>query len=124
MVGQPEIDEQRTAPSVDGSSCAFWDLIAQDAARWVTKEKGAVAFFPLPDAALAPGHTLVVPRRHCHAGVLDVEPDDLAVTRDRVQRVSEAMITHLGASGVCVFNASGPDSGRSLDHLHFHVVPR
>ena len=34
------------------------------------------------------------------------------------------MVSELGASGVCVLNASGPDSGHSVDHLHFHVVPR
>ncbi len=123
-VGETEVNEQQAAASADGSSRVFCDLIAQGAARWVTKEKGAVAFFPLPDAAIAPGHTLVVPRRHCHAGVLDVEPRDLALTVDLVQRVSQAMITHLGASGVCVLNASGPNSGRSVDHVHFHVVPR
>jgi histidine triad (HIT) family protein len=34
------------------------------------------------------------------------------------------MVAALGATGVCVLNASGPGSGRSVDHLHLHVVPR
>jgi histidine triad (HIT) family protein len=34
------------------------------------------------------------------------------------------MVERLGATGVCLLNASGPGSGRSVDHLHLHVVPR
>lgn len=104
--------------------CVFCDLIAADSAQWVAKEPTAVAFSPLPGSEIAPGHTLVVPRRHCDLGVLDVEPDSLAATTELVRRISRAMVDGLGATGVCVLNASGPGSGRSLDHLHFHVVPR
>ena len=50
--------------------CVFCDLIRTGAARWVTQDEDAVAFLPLADAMLAPGHTLVVPREHC-VGVLD-----------------------------------------------------
>ena len=35
-----------------------------------------------------------------------------------------APLEKLGATGVCLLNASGPGSGRSVDHLHLHVVPR
>lgn len=104
--------------------CVFCDLITADSAQWVAKEQAAVAFSPLPGSEIAPGHTLVVPRRHCDLGVLDVGPDDLASTTELVRRVARVMVDALGATGVCVLNASGPDSGRSLDHLHFHVVPR
>ncbi len=40
------------------------------------------------------------------------------------QRVAQAQTRALGATGVNVLNASGPHSGQSVAHLHFHVVPR
>lgn len=102
--------------------CVFCDLLTTGDARWVAREDHAVAFLPLPEGALAPGHTLVIPRRH-YDGLLDVPAHDLAETMGLVQRVGKATVTALGAEGVVVLNASGPESGRSVAHLHFHVVP-
>lgn len=103
-------------------SCVFCRLLATGNAQWVAQEPDAVAFLPLPVTALAPGHTLVVPRRHC-VGVLDADDDTLAATTRLVRRVGRAMRRGLGCSGVVVLNASGPHSGQSVPHLHFHVVP-
>ena len=104
-------------------ACVFCDLIASGAGSWVAQEADAVAFLTLRDGALAPGHMLVVPRDHC-VGVLDASPEALAATMGLVQRVSVAMTEVLGATGVVLLNASGPFSGQSVGHLHFHVVPR
>ncbi|MDX6317814.1 MAG: histidine triad family protein [Nocardioidaceae bacterium] len=103
-------------------ACVFCDLMATGDANWVTRGRDAVAFLPLPDSALAPGHTLVVPRRHC-SSVLDATADVLLATTLLTQRVAGAMQRGLAATGVVVLNASGPHSGQSVDHLHFHVVP-
>jgi histidine triad (HIT) family protein len=105
-------------------ACVFCGLISADSARWIAKEDAAVAFLPLPGEEISPGHTLVVPRRHTSAGVLDVQPPDLAQVMDLAQRIAQKMVERLGATGVCLLNASGPGSGRSVDHLHVHVVPR
>jgi histidine triad (HIT) family protein len=105
-------------------ACVFCGLISADSARWIAKESAAVAFLPLPGEEIAPGHTLVVPRRHTTAGVLDAQPRDLAQVIDLAQRIAQKMVEKLGATGVCLLNASGPGSGRSVDHLHLHVVPR
>lgn len=56
-------------------------------------------------------------------GVLDAPAEDLAAAMALVQLVGHAMEDALGATGVVVLNASGPDSGQSVTHLHFHVVP-
>ncbi|MGN6331278.1 MAG: HIT family protein [Motilibacteraceae bacterium] len=104
------------------TECVFCTLMETGEARWVHRGEDAVAFLPLPEGELAPGHTLVVPREHA-VGVQDVSPEALASTSLLVQRVSHSMRDALGAPGVVVLNASGPSSGQSVDHLHFHVVP-
>jgi len=106
------------------SSCVFCQLLTDaHPVTWVAREEGAVAFLPLPNSALAPGHTLVAPTVHA-LGVQDVPTDSLVSTMALVQRVSVAMRAALGATGVNVLNASGPGSEQSVPHLHFHVVPR
>jgi histidine triad (HIT) family protein len=59
----------------------------------------ALAFTVLDAAALAPGHVLVIPRRHC-------------------------VLRALPANGVNLLSAFGPGSDQSVDHWHMHVVPR
>jgi histidine triad (HIT) family protein len=103
--------------------CAFCDLIETGRVRWVSRRGAAVAFLPLPDAELAPGHTLVVSREHV-VGVTDAPEGAVAAVAELVRRVSQAMLSALGASGVVVLHASGPNSGQTVPHMHFHVVPR
>ena len=104
-------------------SCVFCELFAADAAQWVAREADAVAFLPLPDSSLAPGHTLVAPRRHC-VGVLDADEDTLLATMRLIQRVGWAMRSALAATGIVTLSASGPHSGQSVAHWHVHVMPR
>jgi len=103
--------------------CAFCDLMDSGDARWVAREPTVVAFLPLPGTELAPGHTLVVPRRHA-VSILDADEGAVTAAAALVRRVSRAMVTALDATGVVVLNASGPGSGQTVPHLHFHVVPR
>lgn len=109
---------------MDENPCVFCSIIeGRSPAQWVAREDAAVAFLPLPTSALAPGHTLVASTAHV-LGVQDASPRDLAMTMALVSRISRAMQTGLGATGVNVLNASGPGSEQSVPHLHFHVVPR
>jgi galactose-1-phosphate uridylyltransferase len=57
--------------------CIFCQLIESDSARWAIKRDAAVAFLPLDP--LAPGHTLVAPRRHSR-DLSDIGEGDLAAT--------------------------------------------
>lgn len=108
-------------PGAGRHACVFCEIFATGGAAWVAQEDNALAFLPNADP-LAPGHTLVAPRTRC-VGILDVPPAVLTATVDLVQRVGLAMTTGLGATGIVVLNASGPHSGQSVPHLHFHVVP-
>jgi histidine triad (HIT) family protein len=100
-------------------SCVFCSLLLNEApADWITREEHAAAFLPLPASSLAPGHTLVTPTVH------DAGPSSLAATMALVQAVSLAMREALGAPGVNLLSASGPESEQSVAHLHVHVIPR
>lgn len=103
-------------------ACVFCELLVSGDAQWVAQNDVAVAFLPLADGTLAPGHTLVAPREHC-VGVLDASVEALGAASVLIQQVARAMRRGLGSTGVVVLNASGPNSGQSVDHLHFHVVP-
>lgn len=104
-------------------TCTFCRIISgNERAVWIEREELAVAFAPLPESALAPGHTLVVPVPHS-VDLLSADREALSATIALAQRVARAMRGALGASGVVVLQASGAVSARSVPHLHFHVVP-
>ncbi len=104
------------------SRCVFCDLIRDDAAIWVAVEDEAVAFKPLPEDTLAPGHTLVIPRAH-REGLFGPSDSELSSAMSLVRRIATAMRTALGSTGTFVIQASGPDSGGTVPHFHVHVVP-
>ncbi len=102
--------------------CVFCDLIRDDSATWVALEADAVAFKPLPEDTLAPGHTLVIPRSH-REGLFGPTELELTAVMSLVRRVAASMRSELGSTGTFLLQASGPDSGGTVPHLHFHVLP-
>lgn len=102
--------------------CVFCDLIRDDSAIWVAVEDQAVAFKPLPEDTLAPGHTLVIPREH-REGLFGSSDSELSAVMSLVRKVAAALRTELGSTGTVLLQASGPDSGGTVPHLHFHVLP-
>lgn len=69
------------------------------------------------------GHTLVVPKEHCEC-VLDCKDEILAKVMATVKKVSNHYVKKCGFKGVNVLNASGEEAQQSVNHLHFHILPR
>lgn len=104
--------------------CVFCRIINDHAqATVVYEDEDVLGFFPLPEGRLADGHVLVVPKRHS-ADLFDTDVSLLSAVTVGIRRVADGIRAALGASGVNVLNASGPNSDQSVFHLHFHVVPR
>lgn len=104
--------------------CVFCSLLSGTlSADWVWRGPSASALLPLRQGWLAPGHTLVISNEHA-VGVQDVSSVGLQEVALLVQRIAQQMAVRIGALGVNVLHASGPNSDQSVDHLHFHVVPR
>ena len=70
----------------------------------------------------APVHVLIIPRKHI-VGVLDITTDDGAVIAEIFQ-VAARLAREFGIadSGFRVVVNSGPDSGQSVFHLHYHLL--
>jgi histidine triad (HIT) family protein len=72
---------------------------------------------------LAPGHTLLIPKRH-FTGILDVPPDVLARVTAALPGLAKAIMHVSGATGLNVLQNTGASSGQAVPHLHFHLIPR
>lgn len=94
----------RQAP---GMGCVFCQILETGEARWVAQREDAVAFLPLPEGEIAPGHTLVIPREHA-VGVQDASAQALAATTALLQEVSRAMTRAIGAPRCCGLERQWP----------------
>ena len=71
----------------------------------------------------ADGHCLVIPKTPCR-NLLDASAEQLAAVAATTQKVANAVMTALGATGVTVQQFNEADGGQEVFHLHFHVLPR
>jgi histidine triad (HIT) family protein len=102
------------------SDCVFCDIAAGEVpAEIVLADEAAVAF--LDRRPLFKGHVLVVPREH-YETLADLPASLVGPLFTRVQRVSTALPTALGAQGS--FVALNNVVSQSVPHVHVHVVPR
>lgn len=72
-------------------------------------------------APRAPTHVLVIPRRHVPdvRSLTDEDAALLAALFSALRRVAESERL---AHGYRIVTNTGPDSGQSVDHLHFHLL--
>lgn len=69
------------------------------------------------------GHLLVVPRAH-HPTLADL-PDDLSAhAASLLPRLCRAVRAATGAEGLNIINNLGRVAGQTIDHIHWHIIPR
>jgi histidine triad (HIT) family protein len=97
-------------------SCIFCRIAAGEvAAEVVHRDERVTVFRDL--APQAPTHLLVVPNEHVESLAT---LDDAALAAELLAACAAAG-SQLGGGYRVVTNV-GPDSGQSVDHLHFHVL--
>ena len=102
--------------------CAFCEIAARRAPADLVYDDGEVlAFLPLEPQSRA--HVLVAPRRHVE-GLFDAEGPLVNEVMAVVRTLALRMRSRLGATGVNVLHATGPDAQQSVPHLHVHVLAR
>lgn len=72
---------------------------------------------------LAPGHALVVPKKHA-AKLEDAGAEDWSAVMDTVAKLTPILCRETGSRDATIAINNGPDAGQEVQHLHVHIIPR
>ncbi|MFB6097214.1 MAG: HIT family protein [Haloferacaceae archaeon] len=102
--------------------CIFCRIVDGDIpARVVYEDDDVLAF--LDANPLAPGHTLVIPKRHYED--LEATPaEDGEMTFAALHHLLPIVKAAVDADGATVGINDGEAAGQEVPHLHAHIIPR
>jgi histidine triad (HIT) family protein len=103
-------------------ACLFCKIVRGEIpSAKVLETDHAVAFLDINP--VIQGHVLLVPKAH-HATLSEL-PDDLAAESARlVPRLARAIRAATGADGLNLIVNNGRAAGQTIDHGHWHLIPR
>ena len=106
-----------------GDGCIFCDIASdRSPARFLYRDASACAFLDIEP--VRPGHSLVVPNEHIEDLTAELAATALEGMARAMHAAASLLRDRLSADGVSVFQSSGAAAGQSVEHLHFHLVPR
>ena len=88
----------------------------------VYEDKEVLAFMDVFPQAL--GHVLVISKTSLARNILEIDHSSLQRLIVVVQNIAAAVSVALKPDGVLVWQANGQAAGQTVDHFHFHVIPR
>lgn len=71
----------------------------------------------------APGHAEVFPLRHVES-FFDLEPEEVGEMYAMMRSVRDAVDCMVSPDGYTIGVNEGPAAGRTVDHVHIHLIPR
>ena len=102
--------------------CIFCKIVAGSLPSFkVYENSAALAFMDINP--LSDGHVLVIPKAHS-ANLWEIEEGSLRDTIAAARVVALGMKNALGLDSLDVVQANGPFALQTVEHLHFHLVPR
>lgn len=102
--------------------CIFCAIAAGQApAEVLVQQAEAIAF--LDKHPLAPGHTLIIPRRHA-ADIFEIDEADAAAMMRLAVRVARVLRATLKPDGLRLVQNNGRAAGQDIFHAHMHLIPR
>ena len=102
--------------------CIFCDLIHGAAEVSVCYEdRDAIAFMDIQP--VAPGHVLVVPRKH-YESLVDIPREAAMHLFDVAMRLGPTVRQVSDAEGMNIVVSSGAAAGKDVFHYHVHLIPR
>lgn len=103
-------------------SCIFCRIVKGEIpAHLVDQDDATMAFLDINPAA--PGHTMIIPKKHV-ADIYGLDDDTAAAVMRATVRVAKAVRKTLAPAGLTVLERNGEVAGQGIMHLHVHVIPR
>ena len=90
--------------------------------RAVTRQNG-LAYSTRDSYPVSPGHTLIIPSRHC-SDFFDLSPEEVAACMELLVEERKSLDDELRPDGYNMGVNVGPAGGQSVLHVHIHLIPR
>ena len=102
--------------------CVFCKILAGDIpAAKVYEDDKVLAFLDI--APFNFGHTLVIPKAHCH-GLSDMPGEFRDALFAAAAQIAPAVLRVTGATGFNLLLNNGSVAGQEVPHAHLHIIPR
>lgn len=72
---------------------------------------------------ISPGHTLIIPRRHCGSW-FDTTPAEREALHRLLDAAKDELAEQFSPDGYNIGINDGPAAGQTIPHLHIHLIPR
>lgn len=105
-------------------SCIFCNW--QDSDERVILAQNDVAYARLDNFPVSPGHALIVPKRHVVSFFDLTRAEALAIVElmHEVRHMSRSGLATLWPDGYNIGINEGEAAGRTVHHMHLHIIPR
>ena len=92
------------------------------APRGVT-HRNALAYCARDTFPVSPGHSLIIPFRHC-ADFFELSPEEVVACMELLVAARRDLAAELAPAGYNIGVNVGPAGGQSVRHVHVHLIPR
>jgi histidine triad (HIT) family protein len=108
--------------STNADETIFMKIIRKEIpAEIVYEDEHTLAFLDI--VPVAPGHTLVIPKKYFR-NIFDVDEETLRAVMETVRKITPAVRDSVSAKGVQINSNHEAEAGQIVFHLHFHIIPR
>jgi len=102
------------------NECIFCKIVAKKVpANIVYEDEATIAMLDIHPSA--PGHTMVIPKKH-GASILDYSADELGAVMEAAKKISAALEAALKCDAITI--GINHKEKKGVPHLHVHLIPR
>lgn len=102
--------------------CVFCKIIAGEIPSFkIYEDDFCLAFLDISNDVL--GHTLVVPKKH-YESMMTCDNTTLSRIMETCKKIGNFYVKEKSFDGFNILNNTGKVAGQSVQHVHFHIIPR